>query len=469
MISIPNCKSALNLLMNGAKAFSQIESNGIKIDMEYLKKTEEQLKIDIQERTDELKKSKVYKVWKRRFRSKTNLTSLPQLGVVLFKELKLKSESKTSSGRYATDESVLQKLNHPFTNKYLELEKLKKAQGTYLRGIRRHVVDGYLHPSFNLNTTDTFRSSSSDPNFQNFPIRQPEVAKLIRSAFIPRDKNNHFVESDFGGIEVKGAYWYHQDPVMKKYLYNPKKDMHRDMAQQCYTIDKASQVSKQVRYCGKNMFVFPQFYGSYHIDCARNLWEAITKLKLKTTDGIPLKKVLRDHGIRKLGRCIKGEFPLPGTFEDHIRKVEKDFWKRRFKVYDQWRQDWYEAYCEKGYFDTLTGFRCQGLMRRNQVINYPVQGSAFHCLLWSVIKLNKLLRKYKMKSLIIGQIHDSIVSDVPKTELKDYIKLSEQVMIYDLKEHWKFINSPLEVEIEASKPGHSWYEKEKVAVITDLN
>ncbi len=66
-------------------------------------------------------------------------------------------------------------------------------------------------------------------------------------------------------------------------------------------------------------------------------------------------------------------------------------------------------------------------------MNYPVQGSAFHCLLWALIRVNRLLVKYGMKSMIVGQIHDSLIGDVKIEELKDYLEIVEQVTMVDLR------------------------------------
>ena len=165
-----------------------------------------------------------------------------------------------------------------------------------------------------------------------------------------------------------------------------------------------------MRYCGKNMFVFPQFYGDFYINNARAMWEAIDAMGHEV-DGVPLKQYLKRKNILRLGACDAKQQPANGTFEKHIKKVEMDFWQKRFKVYNQWKRKWWDKYLENGGFPTLTGFRIDGVMGRNDVINYPVQGSAFHCLLWSLIQLNRWLRKNKMRSKIVGQIHDSIVAD----------------------------------------------------------
>jgi len=222
---------------------------------------------------------------------------------------------------------------------------------------------------------------------------------------------------------------------------------------------------KAIRYWGKSGFVFPQFYGDWYLSCAESMWKAITRQGLKLRDGTTLKQHLSKKGIKKLGSLDPKVRPVKGTFIQHIKEVEHDFWHNRFKVYNQWKEDWYNLYLKNGKIETLTGFVIEGLHDRKQIINYPIQGVAFHVLLWSLIRIQKLLVKYKMKSLIIGQIHDSIVADVPKDERKTYLKIVNQVTTQDVIKHWPWINTPLEIEAESTPLNKSWFEKEKIDLV----
>jgi len=448
------------LLHQGCLALSQVEMNGMKIDVDYTQRAIQATAKRIDKLEDELKKDEVFKTWRKRYGSRLNINSREQLGEVLFNILKYPCPERTKTGRPKTDEAILERVDIGFVAKFLKVMKLKKAKSTYLEGILRETTDGFLHPFFHLNMARTFRSSSSDPNFQNIPVRDPIIKKLVRRMFIARP-NHRIVEVDYNGAEICCAACYHKDPVMIKYIKDDTKDLHRDMAMQCYKL-KLSQVNKEIRYCGKNMFVFPQFYGDYYLMNAKSLWEAMVRLKLKTNDGTPLIKHIKAKGIKGLGSLYPKDKPKAGTFVKHLQEVENDFWGRRFKVYNEWKKEWYDEYLENGYFETLTGFRIEAVMRRNQVINTPVQGSAFHWLLWSLIEINKVLRKHKMKSLIIGQIHDSIVSDVHKKEVKNYLEIVQQVMTQDIRKHWKWIIVPLAIEAEVAPIGGSWYEKKEI-------
>lgn len=442
----------------GVLALSRVEANGIRVDTQYLQRAIRKTTHRIQKLTSLMKEDEVWKRWRRRYGHRANMGSREQLGQILFGEMGLECRGRTATGRPKTDQVALENLDVPFVQRFLEIEKLKKAKSTYLNGILKETVDGFLHPNQNLHLTQTYRSSSDQPNFQNIPIRIPAIAKLVRRAFVPRP-GRLLVEIDYVGAEIRGAACYHRDPKMIQYIKDPSKDLHRDMACQNFLLSE-QQVTKDCRYVAKNKFVFPQFYGDFYVHCAQHMWEDISRLQLKTKDGIPLHKHLRQKGIKELGACQPGQEPVRGTFEHHVREVEHDFWNRRFQMYGQWKRKWWESYQRKGYFDTLTGFRIAGHYRRNEVINYPVQGSAFHWLLWSLIHIQRQLKKRKMKTLIIGQIHDSILADVPEEEMSDYIALASRIMTRSVRKHWKWIIVPLDIEVEASS--ETWYDKKPI-------
>lgn len=454
-------KDGYRLLHEGVQALSIVEGNGIKVDVDYLKQTIVSISEKIKALEADYKEHDVFRQWKKRYGEKMKLSSREQLGNVLFKVMEYPVYAYTDTNRYSTDEAALNSVDDPFVNAYLEVERLKKARGTYLRGIAREVgPDGFLHPSFNLHTVVTYRSSSDRPNFQNIPIRNPQIAELVRRAFLPRAANRHLVEIDYGGVEVKVAACYTEDPQLLKYIKDPTTDMHRDMGMQCYCLSP-KQMTSSARKAAKSKFVFPEFYGNIYTACAKDLWKGIDEFGLVMPDGTSMKKHLAKKGWKKLGACDPKHSPRPHTFEKHIQLVEKDFWGKRFKVYAQWKQDWWQAYKKKGWFDTLTGFRIHGLYKHNEVVNYPIQGSAFHCLLWSLIRLvKKELRNHGFKSIIVGQIHDSIVADVHHKELKPFLRLCQEVMVDQLTKAWPWIIVPMEVDFEVAPEGKSWFEKE---------
>lgn len=450
-------KEAKKLFHDGCLALSKIEANGVRVDETYLENAIKKTKDEIVLKKRELENGEVFKMWRSRFGDKANLGSKVQLGKVVFNDLGFTCKILTESKRPKVDETVLAELDHPFLQDYLYFEKLKKAK-TNLEIIRRETVDGFVHPAYNLNIPTSFRSGCQLPNWQNQYVRNPKLGELVRRCFIPRP--GHVMAGlDYAGIEVKMSACVHGDPVLIEYIKDETKDMHRDMAAQCYML-KTEEVNKKSRYCAKNMFVFPEFYGSYYIACAKALWEAITKMNLKIGEtNKSIKKRLKKKGITRLGACDPEKKPVPGTFEHHIQKVENDFWNRRFKVYNDWKKTTWEEYQRRGWVKLLTGFVIKGLFEKNQILNFPIQSIAFHCDLQSVIWFQKWLEKKKMKSLIIGEVHDSIDGDVHEDELDDYLGMAQEIMTQWIPKKWTWINVPLSVEAEVASPTRSIFDK----------
>lgn len=455
-------KDAYKLFHEGQLALSRVEHNGIRIDVDYLNQAITETEQKIVEGQEKLKQSDEWDVWRKRFGQKASLGSAQQLASVMFEILGHKPKSATRTGKYSTNEEAFMHLRAkvPFIRDYFANKKLEKAVGTYLKGILRETVDGILHPSFNLQLAKTFRSSSDNPNFQNMPIRNPVIGKIIRSCFRAR-KGRRIVELDFGGIEVTMAACYHFDPTMIDYLEDLSKDMHRDCAGVIFKLDQKD-INKKIRNEAKNKFVFPQFYGSFYVDCAKALWNAMTTQDLVLDNGTTLKDHLASKGIKRRGLCDDKRSPLPGSFEKHVKEVEDHFWNARFPIYTAWKKSWFNKYKAKGYFDNLTGFEWHGVFRRNEVINYPVQSVAFHVLLWCLTKIQDECRKLGMRTMIMGQIHDSIIADVPDSEFEQYLTIAKRVMTVDARKRFPWINTTLKVEAEASPVNGTWYEKAKV-------
>lgn len=452
-------KDAYDLFHRGSLVMARMEHNGIRVHLKRLNKAIEDTDNKIRNLEDKLQSSDFFKDWKRVFRRKANIRSGKQLAHMLYKVKGYKCVSFTDNNNPKVDESSLEGIDDPFIKDYVYLSKITKLKSTSLMGIKRELTGEYIHPVFNLHIAKTYRSSCDTPNVQNQYKRIEEFAALVRRLLISR-KGCRTVEVDFKAVEVAIAYVYHKDPTMLKYLTTPGTDMHRDMAMECYLLQK-EQVSSMTRYCAKNMYVFPQFYGSYYVDCARHLWEAMDRLNLTTTDGTPLKEHLKNKGINKLGKCDPEHKPVPGTFEYHIKEVEKRFWQERFPVYARWKDRWHSAYKRRGWFRHKTGFRERGLYSRNDVINHGTQGSAFHCNLWSLIHLQDQIDQDGMGSLLTAQIHDSQISDVPDDEMQVFLNASVDIATKQLLTNWKWIDVPLNVEVEVSDINGNWWDKEE--------
>jgi DNA polymerase-1 len=438
---------AYTLMHDGILTLSEMEQQGMRINRKYVRKASDKLTVQIESIEEEFKKTKFYRQWKHSSKKKVNVYSPQQLGTYLYKVKKIEPPKKTDSGLGATDEEALGQLGIPSLQLLLKAKKLKKMRDTYLASFLREQVNGFIHPLFALHLVRTYRGSAANPNVQNIPKRDEELMNIVRKAIYPR-KGNMLLELDYSQLEVRVACAYHCDPRMMKEVKTGH-DFHLDLAKQIFKIKKYNpkdKTHKTLRGAAKNGFVFPQFYGDWWRPCASNLasgWGELPKEgRWKKGMGIPFEdKNLADHLISK-------GFTNLDKFAEHIRAIEDDFWGNRYKTYAKWKESWYKEYLNKGFAHAKTGFTFQGNMSKNDVINYPVQGAAFHVLLWSLIEGVKAQKTEKWESRIVGQIHDAIIIDVYPPELDHVINVMKCIMCNDTRQRFPWINVPLEIEAE---------------------
>ncbi len=81
-------------------------------------------------------------------------------------------------------------LHHPVARLLLNARQADKARSTFVEGWRSRIVNGRLHPMWHQTRSDdggtiSFRYSCSEPNLQQVPYRNPDMAKILRPVFLP--------------------------------------------------------------------------------------------------------------------------------------------------------------------------------------------------------------------------------------------------------------------------------------------
>lgn len=450
---------ANKFFLDGILALSRMEQQGFRIDLDYIYRKKTEIDQQIIKLEKEFISSKFYTGWKNSQNGKINIYSPIQLSNYIYGVKKIRINKETITGQGSTDEETLKQLGIPELEILLKIKKLKKIRDTYLEGFVTEQVDGYIHPFFNLHLVKTFRGSSSDPNFQNIPKRDKEAMDICRKAIFPRP-GHLLMEVDYKQLEVRVSACYCDDKKLIRDILEG--DMHRDMASEIFCIKKYKSDEpshKVLRGAAKNGFVFPQFYGDYYKNCASNLavnWGGLSKFeKWKKGTGIQFENVnLADH-------LIDNGFKSLDDFTLHIQKIEQDFWGKRYYTFARWKEDWWEKYQKSGIVYSKTGFEYTGVMNRKDVANYPIQGSAFHCLLWDIIEINKAIILEHLDTRLIGQIHDALVLDVNPKELDHIVDIVKCIMCYDIRKVWDWIIVPLDIDIEICDVDKSWAEKKE--------
>jgi hypothetical protein len=278
-------------------------------------------------------------------------------------------------------------------------------------------------------------NSSADPNFQNIPKRDKEAKNSIRSGIVP-SKGNKLCEIDFSGMEVSTSATYHCDPNFINYLLDDSADMHRDNGCDIWMLEQ-DEMTPEIRFFVKNGWTFPQFYGDWYDSCGRALWKS--SLHLNTAAGITLEEHLKGKGIYS-----------QNEFLEHCKSAENIMWHERFKVYTEWKESINDFYLKNGYVETHMGFRFTGMMDRKQTANFPIQGTAFHLLLFCINLMIKEKQKRKWKSRFIGQVHDSCIIDLVPEEQDEIFEVFDYHVQHTIPETFKWANVPFRIDKEVS-------------------
>ncbi len=435
--------SAIKFFNEGQISMSLTQRNGIPTDADYYDDANEEILEKVGKLKKKLERGREARAFHNHFGRHININSGDDLGK-LFYEVLGKPAVKTAKGNYKTDKDTIGKLGLPFVDRLLDMKVWEKARGTYISQFQREICRGKMYPIFDLHIPVTYRGSASRPSFQNIPKRVKEIMLMLRRGMRP-SPGCFLSEKDFSGAEVITSACYHKDPT---FIYDiTKGDMHRDLGAELFFL-KSDEVTKMIRFFAKNKWTFAQFYGDWFGACAPNLWEFIVDGNLETTSGILVRDHLADNGIYELGEMTP-DGPTEDSFLEHCAAVEDRMWNERFPLYTQWKKDIVEFYQEHGYIDSYTGFRFQGLMSRNQCCNYPIQGTSFHFLVYTMNQIMKELKRYKMKSKVIGQIHDAVIGNIRQEEAKDYDQLCDEI-VNSLQSKFDWLIVPMEIESEKS-------------------
>lgn len=443
----PEQEKARQFFQKGLDVFADMQITGINTDVKYYSKEFLSLTDKIDEKDEKLNGFKEVQKFKDMFHKDIDFESTTDLRKLFFSVMNLKSKNKTTTGLDATDKNAINEIDHPIAKVILEKRRFKKMRdyvGMFLREINDE--DQRIRPFFNLHVAKTYRSGSDSPNWQNIPVRDEEAKKVTRLGILPT-KGNKILDWDYGAIEVRAAACHTKDPVLIEYINNPATDMHRDTAAELFKLDP-KQVSKDIRFYAKNGFVFPEFYGSYFVSTAKTLWAEVPKLKL--IDGTSLFLHLNSKAILTYEH-----------FENHVKQVEKEYWIK-FKVFKKWQEQVLKDYAKTGFIETFFGFRMGGYLGKNEIINYRFQSVAFHCLLWSIIELTKEIKQRKLKTKIIGQIHDCCLYDLVPEEQDEIIALSKEIATERIRKVFPWIIVPLIIEVESTEINSSWLYKQEI-------
>ncbi|MFH1783226.1 MAG: DNA polymerase I [Candidatus Omnitrophota bacterium] len=394
------------------EVLSYMELNGVKIDSSFLKKMSRELEKELSSLIKD-----IYKLAGCEF----NINSPKQLAKILFEKLELPAVKKTKTG-FSTDVSVLERLSHlhPLPKELLRYRELTKLKSTYVDALPELINKntGRLHTSFNQTVTQTGRLSSSNPNLQNIPIKTEE-GRRIRKAFIGEGANI-ILSCDYSQIELRILAHLSKDEELIR-AFEEDRDIHTHTASLIFDVDE-KEVTSDMRNNAKAVN-FGIVYGISAFGLSRAL-----------------------------------------SIDPYSAQEFIDNYFERYPRVKMYLEEVIEDAKSSGYVTTLFNRRRyvpqiqNGSMKERQqaeriAINMPVQGSAADLIKIAMIDIYKELKKRRLKSLMLLQVHDELVFEVPKEELDIMIGLVREKMENAIK---LLVSTKVSV-----KYGKNWLETEE--------
>ncbi len=276
--------------------------------------------------------------------------------------------------------------------KYRELAKLAS---TYIEPLIKQVnpKTGRIHTSYSQTLVATGRLSSSNPNLQNIPAGSDHGIK-VRSAFVaPQGKV--FLSADYSQIELRVlAHMTKDKALVDAFLHD--RDIHKQTASQLFDVP-LDKVTHEQRQIGK-------------------------KINFSIIYGLTPYGLAKDLGIK------------PGEAKEYIDK-----YFQQYTGVAKWIEKTVEYAQENGYVQTLMGRRryVPDINEQNKTLfqaakriatNSPIQGTSAEIIKLAMIEIDKIIAENRLEAVIVLQIHDELVLELPKDELDKVGKMVEKVM-----------------------------------------
>jgi DNA polymerase-1 len=373
----PQLAFVYQLEMDSSEALYRIERNGVLIDAPTLATQSHALGQRIVQLENE-----AYEIAGQPF----NLASPKQLGEIFFDKLGLPVVKKTATGARSTDEEVLEKLaeDYPLPAKILEHRSLAKLKGTYTDKLAQMALPrtGRVHTHYAQAVAVTGRLSSNEPNLQNIPIRTVEGRK-VREAFVA-PAGRVIASADYSQIELRiMAHLSDDEALIKAFLEGL--DVHRATAAEVFGVAVGEVSTEQRRYA--KVINFGLIYGMSAFGLAKALGIDNTAAKNYITRYFD-----RFAGVKR--------------YMDETREQAK-------------RQGFVQTVFGRRLYlpeiNSPNGPRRAGAERA--AINAPMQGTAADLIKLSMVAVQRAIDEQQRKTLVIMQVHDELVFEVPEDEV----------------------------------------------------
>ncbi|OUW62300.1 MAG: DNA polymerase I [bacterium TMED198] len=351
----------------------EIENNGVFIDSSHLKKVSLQV-----EKKIKLLQEEIFKVSDCEF----NINSPKQLAEILFDKIGLKTIKKRST---AVEVLEFLKSSHEVPSLVLDFRHLSKIKSTYLDSIPKHIDSRTkrVHTSLNQFIVSSGRLSSTNPNFQNIPIKT-DLGKEIRKAFVPEKSDWLIMSADYSQIELRILAHFSNEPELVR-SFKEGLDVHAITASSVFQIPE-KWVTEEQRRTAK-VVNYGIIYGAGPYRMSQELGIGIKDAKKIIERYFDKYQIIKEYIDNTIAVAAK------------TGEVTTLFGRKR-----------------KLYNINSTNVNLQKADKRI-AINMPIQGTAAELIKIAMINIHNQIKESNLKSRMILQVHDELLFEVPSNEV----------------------------------------------------
>ena len=381
---------------------AKMEHFGVGVDIDELRSLNDRLKAEVAELAAQLRTVAG--------KEDLNLNSPKQLRELLYDEKGLTPIKKTKTGP-STDASTLEKLMPEwpeFLGPLMRHREVDKLRGTYGEGLLHEVgEDNRIHATFNQTVARTGRLSSDRPNLHNIPVRS-EQGRQFRKIFVP-SPGTELLVADYNQIELRCIAHLASDPGLIE-AFTTGQDIHNATAARVFGV--APEDVKLDQRSKAKMVSYGLAYGMEAYGLAQ-------RLNIPVDEAAPILEAYFEA------------FPNVKAYMDSTVEEAR----------------------ERGYTETLFGRRrpIPELMNANfrvrqagerQAMNAGIQGLAADIFKVALVRIDEELVSNGHKSVLILQVHDEVLVEVPPQE-KDTVG----PLLIDIMRDAAELDVPLEVNV----------------------
>lgn len=348
----------------------------------------------------------------------------------------------------STKRAVLEREQHkhPVIPVVLEFRSYRTRHSTFIKGVLEDSTNGkrkkyarfhnghhFVHASYHTDRVETYRLSSSAPNGQNYPKDDPDPRMSIKRQFVSRFEGGEIMEADQSQIEIRFAAWISGDQEMLAAIESGA-DIHASMASKMLGKPESEVTEEERQVCKARTFLI--LYGG------------------------GAKKLAQDLHIprRQAERLIQEYYATFDGLKDFIEKCRIEV-KRDLSTTTAF--GFVRRYVQPAHWDSSEGWAIQ-----RQDFNTRVQNGAVCITYCSMIWFQAELERRGLKSLLINQVHDSLVVDVYPGERNEIAGMLKQAMEVEAQ---RIAREDYDVTLDVTlrcdiKVGPSWGETEKLEV-----